>query len=145
MKKPGELWRCSRLRQVKYLNNIVEQDHRKVKRLTGPAHGFGSTDSDGLRGDGDDQERAGSEHWWQRHQSPGRIHLRAVSLGRLRRHLNLSHISRRPAPNLATQPAGVREPQTGALKLLCSSRRTIGLSAPSRHWLCLNCIAETPP
>jgi transposase-like protein len=26
MKKDGELWRRSRLRQVKYLNNIVEQD-----------------------------------------------------------------------------------------------------------------------
>ena len=34
MKKAGELWRWSRLRQVKYLNNIVEQDHRNVKRLT---------------------------------------------------------------------------------------------------------------
>jgi IS6 family transposase len=41
MKKAGELWRCSRLRQVKYLNNIVEQDHRNVKRLTGPGFGFG--------------------------------------------------------------------------------------------------------
>jgi transposase, IS6 family len=28
MKKDGEPWRRSRLRQVKYLNNIVEQDHR---------------------------------------------------------------------------------------------------------------------
>jgi IS6 family transposase len=36
MKKDGELWRRSRLRQVKYLNNIVEQDHRKVKRLARP-------------------------------------------------------------------------------------------------------------
>jgi transposase, IS6 family len=42
MKKDGELWRWSRLRQVKYLNNIVEQDHRSVKRLTGPGLGFGS-------------------------------------------------------------------------------------------------------
>ena len=33
MKKDGELWRRSRLRQCKYLNNIVEQDHRRVKRL----------------------------------------------------------------------------------------------------------------
>jgi transposase-like protein len=37
-----ELWRRSRLRQVKYLNNIVEQDHRNVKRLTCPGLGFGS-------------------------------------------------------------------------------------------------------
>ena len=41
MKKAGELWRRSRLRQVKYLNNIVEQDHRFVKRLIGPGLGFG--------------------------------------------------------------------------------------------------------
>jgi transposase, IS6 family len=41
MTKDGELWRRSRLRQVKYLNNIVEQDHRRVKRLIGPGLGFG--------------------------------------------------------------------------------------------------------
>jgi IS6 family transposase len=35
------LLRRSRLRQVKYLNNIVEQDHRRIKRLTGPGLGFG--------------------------------------------------------------------------------------------------------
>ena len=42
MKKDGELWRRSRLRQVKFLNNIVEQDHRRVKRLVRPGLGFGS-------------------------------------------------------------------------------------------------------
>ena len=42
MKEDGELWRRSRLRQVKYLNNIVEQDHRRVKRLIRPGLGFGS-------------------------------------------------------------------------------------------------------
>jgi transposase, IS6 family len=42
MKNDGELWRWSRLRQVKYLNNIVEQDHRNVKRLTSPGVGSGS-------------------------------------------------------------------------------------------------------
>jgi transposase, IS6 family len=41
MKDGGELWRFARLRQVKYLNNIVEQDHRRVKRLTRPGLGFG--------------------------------------------------------------------------------------------------------
>jgi transposase-like protein len=30
------------IRQVKYLNNIVEQDHRAVKRLTRPMMGFQS-------------------------------------------------------------------------------------------------------
>lgn len=42
MKRDGELWRRSRLRQVKYLNNIIEQDHRRVKRLIRPGLGFGS-------------------------------------------------------------------------------------------------------
>ena len=41
MKGDGELWRFSRLRQVKYLNNIVEQDHRRIKRLVRPGLGFG--------------------------------------------------------------------------------------------------------
>jgi type IV secretion system protein VirB4 len=42
MKADGALWRFSRLRQSKYLNNIVEQDHRRVKRLVRPGLGFGS-------------------------------------------------------------------------------------------------------
>jgi len=42
MKADGELWRFSRLRQAKFLNNIVEQDHRRVKRLVRPELGFGS-------------------------------------------------------------------------------------------------------
>jgi transposase-like protein len=42
MKEDDELWRRSRLRQVKFLNNIVEQDHRRVKRLVRPGLGFGS-------------------------------------------------------------------------------------------------------
>src|SRR5215211_1577297 len=42
MKRDRELWRFSRLRPVKYLNNIVEQDHRGMKRLIRPGLGFGS-------------------------------------------------------------------------------------------------------
>jgi transposase, IS6 family len=42
MKRDRELWRFSRLRQVKYLNNIGEQDHRRIKRLVRPGLGFGS-------------------------------------------------------------------------------------------------------
>ncbi len=41
VKRAGELWRFSRLRQCKYLNNIVEQDHRRIKRLVRPGLGFG--------------------------------------------------------------------------------------------------------
>jgi transposase, IS6 family len=40
MKKDRQLWRFSKLRQVKYLNNIVEQDHRRIKRLVQPGLSF---------------------------------------------------------------------------------------------------------
>ncbi len=40
MKRDKRLWRFSKLRQVKYLNNIVEQDHRRIKRLVRPGLGF---------------------------------------------------------------------------------------------------------
>jgi IS6 family transposase len=42
MKRAGELWHFAKLRQVKFLNNIVEQDHRRIKRLVGPGLGFKS-------------------------------------------------------------------------------------------------------
>ncbi len=37
-----QLPKTTQLRQVKYLNNRVEQDHRFIKRLTKPGMGFGS-------------------------------------------------------------------------------------------------------
>ncbi len=33
---------ATQLRQSKYMNNIIEQDHRNIKRLTKPMMGFGS-------------------------------------------------------------------------------------------------------
>ena len=42
LKAEGALPRRVRLRQCKYLNNIVEQDHRTVKRRTWLAKGYGS-------------------------------------------------------------------------------------------------------
>jgi putative transposase len=35
------------IRQIKYLNNIVEQDHRGIKRITKPMMGFKSFQSAG--------------------------------------------------------------------------------------------------
>jgi hypothetical protein len=32
----------TQIRQSKYLNNLIEQDHRNIKRLTKPMMGFGS-------------------------------------------------------------------------------------------------------
>jgi IS6 family transposase len=42
LKEEGVLPRRVRLRQCKYLNNVVEQDHRTVKKRTGLAKGYGS-------------------------------------------------------------------------------------------------------
>jgi transposase-like protein len=41
MSKTASCGAGPRLREVNYLNNIVEQDHRRIKRLTGPGLGFG--------------------------------------------------------------------------------------------------------
>jgi IS6 family transposase len=41
LRNDGELGRASRLRQAKFLNNIIEQDHRRPKRLVRPGLGFG--------------------------------------------------------------------------------------------------------
>jgi IS6 family transposase len=51
MKRDGELWRRTSLRQAKFLNNAVEKDHRRVKRLAGR-----------IRGNGDGQERPCARH-----------------------------------------------------------------------------------
>jgi transposase, IS6 family len=45
LKADKQLPKMTRLRQVKYLNNQVEQDHRFIKRLTKTGMGFGSFNS----------------------------------------------------------------------------------------------------
>ena len=42
LKKDGTIRRRCKLRQCQYLNNVVEQDHRNVKRRTWLAKGYGS-------------------------------------------------------------------------------------------------------
>jgi transposase-like protein len=42
LKVEGTLRRRCRLRQCKYLNNVVEQDHRTVKKRVWLAKGYGS-------------------------------------------------------------------------------------------------------
>ena len=42
MKRAGELWRFTRHRRGRWLNNFVEQDHRRIKRRTRPMLGFES-------------------------------------------------------------------------------------------------------
>ena len=45
LKKSGVLPEDTELRQVKYLNNVVEQDHRSVKHLINPGMSFSSFNS----------------------------------------------------------------------------------------------------
>ena len=45
LKAEGALPRRVRLRQFKYLNNVVEQDHRTVKKRVRLAKGYGSFQS----------------------------------------------------------------------------------------------------
>ena len=45
LKRSGELGRRCRCRPVRYLNNIVEQDHRAIKRRVRASQGFRSFDS----------------------------------------------------------------------------------------------------
>ena len=40
LKAAGILPEAVELRQVKYLNNLIEQDHRFIKRLVKPGMGF---------------------------------------------------------------------------------------------------------
>nr|WP_028954553.1 DDE-type integrase/transposase/recombinase [Synechocystis sp. PCC 7509] len=40
LKAAKKLSKIVKLRQIKYLNNIVEQDHRAIKRLVKPGMGF---------------------------------------------------------------------------------------------------------
>ena len=42
LKKEKSLPRATKTRQIKYMNNVVEQDHRFIKRRTKPGLGFGS-------------------------------------------------------------------------------------------------------
>ena len=42
LKKAATLPETTETRQVKYLNNLVEQDHRFIKRRVKPGLGFGS-------------------------------------------------------------------------------------------------------
>ncbi|HEY4389321.1 MAG TPA: DDE-type integrase/transposase/recombinase, partial [Ktedonobacteraceae bacterium] len=47
LKAAGVLPQHVELRQVKYLNNLIEQDHRFIKRLTKPGMGFFSFETAG--------------------------------------------------------------------------------------------------
>jgi IS6 family transposase len=90
MKQNAELWRRARLRQVKYLNNIVEQDHRRIKRLIRPGLGFGGFRTARRTLTGMEvmaMIRKGiSKHRRERNPGSTRLHRRPVQVGDLNRH-----------------------------------------------------------
>src|SRR6202035_1884745 len=68
IKKEGILRRRCRHRPVQYLNNILEQDHRAIKRRVNAKQGFsrvpgGKANDSGLRSHQYDKEGAGSVGW----------------------------------------------------------------------------------
>jgi transposase-like protein len=44
MPKEDDAWKHTKLRSSKYLNNLIEQDHRGIKSRTGPMLGFKNFD-----------------------------------------------------------------------------------------------------
>lgn len=88
LKAAGLLAEQVELRQVKYLNNLVEQDHRFIKRLRHPWNGFlfpGNSRANpaGLRSDEHDSQGAGTRCGEGRHQRSGPLHRQPVWSGRL--------------------------------------------------------------
>lgn len=92
MKADNEPWRFARLRQRKFFNNIVEQDHRRVKR-SGQSGAwlrrfpYSTTSTGRLRGNGNDQEGAGTRGRRTRHAGPSHLCGRVVPGRRLIRSL----------------------------------------------------------
>jgi DDE domain len=104
--------RRSRLRQVRYLNNIVKQDHRNAKRLTRPGLGFGSlwTARRTLVGyEAMAMMRKGPvpKHRRQRHPDPGNVHRRTISCRRLRGELGPLADDPRPKPKRCNRARGL--------------------------------------
>ena len=74
MKRDGELTSRTRMRQCKYLNNIVEQDHRRIAWLAGARLRLLSNGAENLgrlRGLRDDPEGPDSKPRRARHQGSG--------------------------------------------------------------------------
>jgi transposase, IS6 family len=88
LKASAVLPESAELRQVKYLNNIVEQDHRFIKRLVKPGMGFFSFETADRTLQGDEvmcmmrkgQVREGGQ---SRHQRAGHLHRQPVWSGSL--------------------------------------------------------------
>jgi IS6 family transposase len=76
LKRSGELGRRCRCRAVRYLNNIVEQDHRVIKRRVRASQGFRSFDSATRTIQGIETVnmiRKGQVRWLPKHDIAGQV------------------------------------------------------------------------
>ena len=82
LKSEGPLRRRCQLRPVQYLNNIVEQDHRAIKRRVRESQGFrsfwGAWHDPTIRSDARDSKGAGETNRGRSGRAPPRFHRRAV-------------------------------------------------------------------
>ena len=84
LKTEGTLPRRVRLRQCKYLNNVIEQDHRTVKKRVWLAKGYGSFQSAWrtLRGiEAVEMIRKGRVRWLAKGDALGQAHFIAELFG----------------------------------------------------------------
>ncbi len=76
LKRTGELGRGCQCRPVRYLNNIVEQDHRAIKRRVRASQGFRSFDSAARTIQGMETVnmiRKGQVRWLAKDDTPGQV------------------------------------------------------------------------
>ena len=101
LKASGVLPEMVELRQVKYLNNLIEQDHRFIKRLVKPGMGFFSFETAGRTLQGYEvmnMIREGTRGGQRRHQWSGHLHRPPVWSGGLspNRKVSLTSIASLP-------------------------------------------------
>jgi len=128
LKAEGRIPESCELRQVRYLNNLVEQDHRFIKRLTKPAMGLFSFETAwrALRGfEMMNMMRKGQLHGVEKGDVAGQVALVAklfgvAALTRTRRRLHALFVS---FAIFATQPVNASSSPslaTGQKSVLCS-------------------------
>ena len=113
LKAAGILPESVELRQVKYLNNLIEQDHRAHQTLDETGNGLflvrdGLANLTRIRGDEYDTERASTRSGKRRCGRPGRTGRHTVWSGRLRKIGWVAHARFLFFILFATQPSNAR-------------------------------------
>ena len=117
LKAEGKCPNETKHRQVKYLNNVVEADHGKLKQLIGPVRGF-KDDENGLRHDQGLRGDARAAQGPSRDVLPPGRHCRRGSDRRAR--LRRWTVCPERGHGMATGPSGQRRSITQARLACCS-------------------------